>query len=558
MPEPIYQVVTLEEVIKSVDPSQDLAFDTETVGKYGRIRLAQFYQRHWDKALIIDSPPIFELFAFLSQLKETNIVMQYAHYDISTIQTQTGSRWIPETFNDTFLLARLALPHLSKYSLDQLITEVMDEDPYYAAGIDKASMHKADWGKVVLDKDQLLYSALDVYYLFNLYDKVKVAEDTLSYKVDMRALRRALDFQKNGFAVDLDRLEAIYKANTIEISEIGLPINANSYKQVRPYIGSDMSDDTGLAKLSMMGNEKAGNVRQTRKLLKQNSFLNKFNSPEGRIYGYFAPSARSGRFTCSDQNLQQLPRALKGCFGVPEGRVLLYSDYAQLELRTIAAITGDKNLCHFFYDNLDPHGIVAERFFGEHWTKDHRQTTKTINFNALYGGGAGMLQTILLKQANQWHELDTVRSYTRKWRRIFPGIVRWQEQGIGDYHKGRLGATPFGRQYKGNLMTDQLNIANQGFGADVAKLALHYMYDDLSSHDALLVNFVHDSYLVEMDDDETAYKEVAKRMAEAMKDAWHEAAKMARITDLPMPVNVSVGHNWGDIESGKTIHQLEI
>lgn len=558
MAEQIYQMVTLDEVIKSVDKTQDLAFDTETTGKYGKIRLAQFYQRHWPQALIVESPPIFELFAFLASLKTTNIVMQYAHYDISTIQTQTGSRWIPETFNDTFLLARLALPHLSKYSLDELITEVMDHDPYYAAGIDKASMHKADWGKVVLDKDQLLYSALDVYYLFNLYDEVKVAESELSYKVDMRALRRALDFQRNGFAVDLDKIEAKYKENVIAIEEIGLPINANSYKQVRPYIGSDMSNDEGLAKLSMLGNEKAANVRETRKLLKQNSFLNKFNVPEGRIYGYFAPSARSGRFTCSDQNLQQLPRALKGCFGVPEGRVLLYSDYAQLELRTIAAITGDRNLCSFFYNEEDPHGIVAQKFFGDNWTKDNRQTTKTINFNALYGGGAGMLQTILLKQADQWHEIDTVRSYMRKWRRIFPGIVAWQEKGISDYHKGRLWSTPFGRKYKGNLMTDQLNIANQGFGADVAKLALHYMYDDLLANDAILVNFVHDSYLIEMDDDETMYKEVTKRMAEAMKDAWAEASKMAKIKDIPMPVEAGVGYNWGDIESGQTIYKVEI
>lgn len=553
-----YKVVTLDKIIESVDPSQDLAFDTETVGKYGRIRLAQFYQRHWSQALIVDSPPIFELFAFLAKLKTTNIVMQYAHYDISTIQTQTGSRWIPETFNDTFLLARLALPHLSKYSLDELITEVMEHDPYYAAGIDKASMHKADWGKLVLDKDQLLYSALDVYYLFNLYDKVKVAEQELSYKVDMRALRRALDFQRNGFAVDLERLEVKYKENLIEIQEIGLPINANSYKQVRPYIGSDMSNDEGLAKLVMLGNEKAGDVRQTRKLLKQNSFLNKFNNPEGRIYGYFAPSARSGRFTCSDQNLQQLPRALKGCFGVPKGRVLLYSDYAQLELRTIAAITGDKALCNFFYHNLDPHGIVAEKFFGTNWTKDNRQTTKTINFNALYGGGANMLQTILLKQAEQWHEVDTVRSYMRKWCRIFPGIVAWQQKGISDYNKSRLWATPFGRKYKGNLMTDQLNICNQGFGADVAKLAMHYMYDDLLANDAMLVNFVHDSYIIEMDDDETAYKKVTQRMAEAMKDAWTEASKMAKVQDIPMPVEVGVGYNWGDIESGKTIYKVEI
>jgi DNA polymerase I-like protein with 3'-5' exonuclease and polymerase domains len=551
----IYKTVNLDEVQAAINPSEDLAFDTETIGKYGHIKLAQFYQRHWKQALIVIDPPIFDLFLLLNNFNKTNIVMQYASYDISTIQTQTGSRWVPKTFSDTFLLARLAFPHLDKYSLDELIALVYDGDPYAEANIIKADMHKADWK--FLDEQKLLYAAIDVYYLFYLYDKVKHCENSLSYKIDMRALRRALDFQCNGLAVDRDKLDAKLKQNLIDIDYEALPINANSYKQVRPYIGSDESDAKGLARLAMFGNEKAAQVRRVRSLLKQNSFIKKFDTEEGRIYGRFAPSTRSGRFSCSDQNLQQLPRALKGCFGVSEDKVLIFSDYAQLELRTIAAITGDVALCQFFYNKEDAHGIVAEKFFGPNWTKDNRQTTKTINFNALYGGGAPMLQQILLMQANQWHEVEAVRTMMRKWKRLFAGIAAWQENGIKEHKKGRLGSTPFGRQYKGRLMTDHLNIENQGFGADVAKLALHYMYDDLIATDAKLVNFVHDSYIIEMDNDESAYKTVCARLAEAMKDAWSEASKMARIKDIPMPVEVSVGFNWGEIESGKTIYSTE-
>ena len=114
----IYKTVNLDEVQAAINPSEDLAFDTETIGKYGHIKLAQFYQRHWKQALIVIDPPIFDLFLLLNNFNKTNIVMQYASYDISTIQTQTGSRWVPKTFSDTFLLARLAFPHLDKYSLD--------------------------------------------------------------------------------------------------------------------------------------------------------------------------------------------------------------------------------------------------------------------------------------------------------------------------------------------------------------------------------------------------------------------------------------------------------
>lgn len=555
----IYKLVDLDAVLEAIDPKQDLAFDTETIGKYGKVRLAQFYQRHWDKALLVEYPSIFSLVAMLAKLKTTNIVMQYSGYDISTLQDQSGMPFIPSVFNDTFLLARLAFPHLSEYTLDSLITEAMDHDPYAEAGIDKAAMHKDKvWSTAVLEPEKLLYAAMDVYYLFCLYDKIKHAEHMLSYKIDMRALKRALDFQRNGFPVSQDRVERLYRNNLKQLDILAMPINVNSYKQVRPYIGSDSSDDLGLARLSMFGNERATNVRLARKLLKQNSFLDKFITDDGKIYGHFMPSARSGRFTCDSQNLQQLPRATKSCFGVPDGRVLLYSDYAQLELRTIAAITGDRNLCNYFYHKIDPHGAVAEGFFGSDYTKDNRQTTKTINFNALYGGGAKMLQGILLKQAEQWHEEDAVVKYIRKWKRMFPGIVKWQEQGIRDYRAGRLGSTPFGRQYVGRMMTDQLNIENQGFGADVAKLAMHYMYDDMVELGGVMTNFIHDSYLVECDDDPAIYKPLAAVMAEAMKEAWLEASKMAKITDIPMPVQVRVGYNWGDIEKDEYIYQLEI
>lgn len=552
----IYEVVTLEQVEQAIDPNEDLAFDTETIGKYGKIALAQFYQRHWEKALLVEKPNPYMLFALLSKLNKTNLVMQYASYDISTIQNQTGACWIPETFNDTFLLARLALPHLDKYSLDDLVSVVLDFDPYANADIDKAEMHKTNWD--VLTPKKRLYAAIDVFYLFYLYDNIKHAEDELSYKVDMQALRKALHFQRNGMYLDQERIEQKLADNTVRLQEIALPINANSYKQVRPYIGSEESNDIGLAKLARFGNERAANVREARKLLKQNSFLNKYaNKPDGILKGHFAPSARSGRFTCSEDNLQQIPRALKGCFSATPGKVLVFSDYAQLELRTIAAITGDMNLCRMFYEGADPHGLVAERMFGPNWTIDHRQTTKTINFNALYGGGAGMLQTILLKQADQWLEIDEVRSHIRKWKRIFPGIAKWQEKGIRDYNAKRLGSTCFGRKYKARLMTDQLNLENQGFGADVAKLAMHYMYDDLTRLNGLLVNFVHDSFIVECEDDPVVYKAIAEVMAKAMKEAWTEACKMAKVKDIPMPVEVGVGYNWKGIESGDTVYTLE-
>ena len=85
--------------------------------------------------------------------------------------------------------------------------------------------------------------------------------------------------------------------------------------RVYPIDRKEESDALALTRFKVLGNEKAGNVLKTRKIIKQNSFLKKFDSNAGRIYGKFLPSARSGRCTSKDQNLQQLPRSTKSIFG---------------------------------------------------------------------------------------------------------------------------------------------------------------------------------------------------------------------------------------------------
>ena len=95
------------------------------------------------------------------------------------------------------------------------------------------------------------------------------------------------------------------------------------------------------------------------------------------------------------------------------------------------------------------------------------------------------------------------------------------------------------------MMTDQLNIENQGTGAEVAKLAKHYMYSDLVANDCYLMNFIHDSYIVDAPHDEGIIETVSIRMAEAMKEAWTEVSKQCKVKDIPMPVQVLGGYNRG-------------
>jgi len=550
-----YKIVTLSEV--SVDDSKPLFFDTETCGLYGKVRLAQFYQADDEFVQMVEWPDQFMLMIFLNKY---HLVMQNAHYDITVLQQETKTRWIPENFDDTFLLARLALPMQEKFDLESLAKVILGYDPY--KDFDKKKLQKTNWAVANLTPEQLGYAATDVWIMPAIYNAVNKENDTMSYTLDMLTLKYCLDFQWNGVPMDINRMNTRYEANAIAIKKIGLPINSNSYQQVRPYIGSNSSDAITLAQLAMSGTgtkditaeeqrQRATNVREVRRLRKQNSTLTTYldKTTDSVLYGKFKPSARSGRLTSNDESLHTIPRDLKDCCGIDDG-YLIYADYAQLELRTICAITACSLMAAKFVAGEDLHNFTAEMIFGKDFTKEQRQLTKTANFNFLYGGGIPMFITILIKQANMWIDEHEGYSLRKRWRNLWKEIFRWQEKGIDAWKKGKIWQTPLGRQYKGKMMTDQLNIQNQGAGAEVAKLALHYMMKQKITDYAVLRNFVHDSFILTADNMEDAQK-AAHILADAMQEGWTEMSKLFAIKDLPMPVNVRIGKNWGDIENGK-------
>lgn len=545
-----YRITNLDEVASTIDRAQKVSFDTETCGLYGKIRLAQFFQPHWDSVLLVEWPYPLQLAMLLS---DCTPVLHNAHYDFTTVQAQFTASWKPKEFADTFLLARLAYPSLESYSFDEVLKHIVGFDPYVQANLDKATLQKSKWDSKVLTEDQLIYAALDVYWMPSVYEKVCIAESTPSYELDIKTLRNALEIQWHGMPICQERINSRYTENLATIKDAAVPINVNSYMQVRKYLNCTDSDDEALARMAAEGNEKAAKVRLVRKLRKQLSFLDKYQGD--RIFGKFKPSARSGRLTSDDQNLQQIPRALKNVFSAPAGRVLVYADYAQLELRTVCAITSCRRMEELFRQGKDLHSYTSDFLFGptddKALAKYNRQVSKGCNFLLLYGGGIPMFVTVMLKQMNIFMKESEATIARKKWRNLWPELFRWQQQGLNKWQLGKLGSTPLGRQYKAKLLTDFLNIENQGAGAEVAKLALHYfMRSCFSKYPGLLVcNFIHDSYILECDDNPEVYEAVSKDLAACMQTAWFEMSKCFSIHDLPMPVEVAVGRNWGEIES---------
>ncbi|MGL4219908.1 MAG: DNA polymerase, partial [Shewanella sp.] len=468
--------------------------DTETDGFYGRIELFQMYHPDLDGVLYVRRPNPIDVIKYLKAIEKANgcYVFQNAHYDLTTMQEQGVKSFKPASIKcveDTLMLARLAMPELDSHSLDNVMTVVLDFDPYLKHNLDKKVLQKSNWAAPALTKAQLDYACLDVFYLPQVYEAVKSAANTDSYLLDKYTLLYCLDFQWNGLPVDGDRLNQLYQKQMKFIADNPISINVNSYQQVRAFIKQDASDDLSLAKFAQLGCPNSSLIRKLKKAKKLLSFLDKFDSE--RIFGKFKPAAKSGRLTSDDQNLQQLPRASKEVFGAPPGKVLVYADYAQLELRTICAITACKLMTQLFRDGIDLHSYTADVLIESEQTvrartnsesefkaarKYNRQVTKTANFSFLYGGGVGMFIDILLKQTDIWLADSEASRLKRRWANLFTEITAWQGRGISRFNRGALGSTVLGRKYMAERVTDFLNIENQGTGAEVAKLALHYLH----------------------------------------------------------------------------------
>jgi DNA polymerase-1 len=110
------------------------------------------------------------------------------------------------------------------------------------------------------------------------------------------------------------------------------------------------------------------------------------------------PLAVTGRLSSNNPNLQNIPvrtergREIRKAF-VPrdENYLLVSADYSQIELRIVAAISGDPNMCLAFKEKKDIHTATAAKVFNvdeKDVTKEMRYRAKSVNFGIIYGRGA--------------------------------------------------------------------------------------------------------------------------------------------------------------------------
>jgi DNA polymerase I-like protein with 3'-5' exonuclease and polymerase domains len=323
----------------------------------------------------------------------------------------------------------------------------------------------------------------------------------------------------------------------------------------------------------------------------------KVSAVTGRLHsGFKVASTKAGRFSCSDPNIQQIPKhkagGFRGCFVAPPGRVLVIADYNAMELRAAAEVYNDAAMRADFANGVDLHRRQAAEMLGipqEAVTKDQRDAAKPICFGTIYGAGRHGLRAsawnsygILLTEG----EAETARqaflrrypdlaagmdrSYTQSNEQSFITIGKlgrvieaaWESPELPNksytYHRGDDSDALFdttdddeewlARQVSRRAELKRTLCCNapiQGACADAAMRALILV--DTAMIDAGIdggpVLFVHDEIVVEVP--ETDAEHARTIVVEAMTRAFAETFPDAPLNGL---VETTVSTSWGPRE----------
>lgn len=279
------------------------------------------------------------------------------------------------------------------------------------------------------------------------------------------------------------------------------------------------------------------------------------NPKTGRIHTSYAQAvAVTGRLSSTNPNLQNIPirtergREIRKAF-VPRGpgRVLISADYSQIELRIVAAISGDPNMCEAFKLGKDIHTATAAKVYGiaeQDVTKEMRYKAKSVNFGIIYGQGAfGLAENLGIPRSEAKEIIDN-------YKKEFPNIQKYMDQQIN--HAKELGyvETLMGRKrwlrdinssnftVRGFAERNAINSPIQGSAADMIKLAMIKIHHAMnqSKWASKMILQVHDELV--FDAVETEVPELKKLILSCMKTA------MVLPNEVPVEAEVGVGKNW--------------
>ena len=508
------------------------------------------------KVWICKTPPSELLSAFLSDKDRFFIV-----HDAKAWYTELAKIGISpaDAGFDTMLAAYVLNPTDSAYGLERLCMQYL--------GVDR--------------REGEAWTSAAVYALYeSMRQRISdTGMDFLFTKIEMPLARVLFQMESCGFRVDTDGLKRFGEELGSLGSEYadriynaaGMTFNIQSPKQ----LGEVLFEKIGLPPLAKTKTGYSTNaevlerlrpyhpiisdILEYRQVMKLKSTyadgLWKAADSAGRVHTSFHQTiTATGRLSSTEPNLQNIPirqdlgRELRKFFiAENEDYLLLDADYSQIELRLLAAISGDETMIKAFRDEVDIHAVTASQVFGvplKAVTPEMRKKAKAVNFGIVYGIGDYSLSIDI--GVTRREAAEYIRQYLEK----YPAVSAYLQDIVRRAKEDGYVTTLFGRRrYIPELKATKkqtvsfgervaMNSPIQGSAADIIKLAMVNLTRRLAEggYDARLILQVHDELIVECH--RTCAQEVMRLMKEEMENTIQ--------LPVPLTVDLSSGATWYD------------
>ena len=422
----------IQALVKDLLLQKEVCIDTETTGINANnvelVGLSFSYKEHEGFYVPIENETeakkILALFEPLFKNKDIVWIGQNLKYDFLVLKWY-GVELLGKTF-DT-MLAHYVIEPEGRRSMDLLSAQFLGYEPISITTlIGKKGKNQGTMRDAPLDQ-VTEYAAEDADITFQLKNcftpliKKRGVEKVFN-EVENPLVRVLVDMEYEGVKVDIDFLNEYSKVleKDAKISEervyeqAGVRFNLASPKQLGEVLFDILKLDAK-AKKTKTGQYATGedvlqkmaakhkivddilNFRELTKLKSTyvDSFPELINPKTGRVHTSYAQAvAVTGRLSSTNPNLQNIPirtergREIRKAFIPRErGRVLVSADYSQIELRIVAAISGDPNMCEAFKLGKDIHTATAAKVYGikeADVTKEMRYKAKSVNFGIIY------------------------------------------------------------------------------------------------------------------------------------------------------------------------------
>lgn len=324
--------------------------------------------------------------------------------------------------------------------------------------------------------------------------------------------------------------------------------------------GQYQTGEDVLLKLAAKGNPIVDDILAFRELTKlKSTYVDSLplliNRKTGRVHTTYGQAvAVTGRLASNNPNLQNIPvrtdrgKEIRKAF-IPrdDKHILLSADYSQIELRIVAAISGDANMCEAFRMGTDIHTATAAKVYAiaeSVVTKEMRYKAKSVNFGIIYGQGAfGLADNLGISRTEAKEIIDN-------YKKQFPGIQKYMDDTINFAREHTYVQTLMGRKrwlrdinssnftVRGFAERNAINSPIQGTAADMIKLAMRKVHDAMKKEkmQSKMIMQVHDELV--FDAIKSEVKELKPLILENMQQA------MPLPNQVPVIAECGEGENW--------------